>query len=77
MGVRDNKDLVIYDRSSHVLKAVNKVFIHKGNMFISFFKTTFNLYQRFGFFSFTRRSYSFKKKKKVVLLKWVKKIMNF
>jgi ribosomal protein S19 len=55
--------LIVFNRSSHILNVVKKVYIHKGNTFIIFLKTKFNVYQRYGFFSFTRRPYVYKLKK--------------
>ena len=59
------KPLVIYARSCVVFKNVNKAYVHKGNMFVTFFKTRFNVYNKFGVFSFTRRPFVYKIKKKV------------
>ena len=60
---RKKENLIVFSRSSHVLNIVKKVYIHKGNTFIIFLKTKFNIFQRYGFFSFTRRPYVYKLKK--------------
>jgi|LauGreDrversion4_2_1035121.scaffolds.fasta_scaffold11730_6 ribosomal protein S19 len=57
------KPLVVYNRSTVLLKNVNKVFIHKGNTFISMFKTKYNIFLKAGIFSFTRRPYVYRRKK--------------
>ena len=58
------KPIIVYNRNSFIFKNIEKAFIHKGNMFITFLKTKYNLYTRFGNYSFTRRPYYYKIKKK-------------
>ena len=61
--LKKKDNLVVFYISSHVLNVVKKAYIHKGNTFIIFLKTKYNIFQRYGFFSFTRRPYVYKLKK--------------